>query len=88
MVILYKDPKGERIFNRSMSQAQAAMTGLSLNDAERDKLHDLERHCKDLETRLGKYEVDHTVNIIYLLEAKVNFTILSFYLSICNHSEV
>ena len=73
MVILYKDPKGERIFNRSMSQAQAAMTGLSMNDAERDKLHDLEGHCKDLETRLGKYEVDNTViTIIYVSHSKLS----------------
>jgi len=57
MIILYKDPRGEYIFNRSMSQAQATLTGMSLSDAERDRLHDLERHCRELEARLGKYEV-------------------------------
>ena len=55
MVILYKDPRGEFIFNRSMSQVQGTIT--SLNDAERDKLRDLEVYCRDIESRLGKYEV-------------------------------
>jgi gamma-aminobutyric acid type B receptor len=54
MVILYKDPNGEFIFNRSMSQAQG--TNISLSDGEREKLRDLESHCRDLESRLGKYE--------------------------------
>jgi gamma-aminobutyric acid type B receptor len=54
MVILYKDPRGEFIFNRSMSQVQGTIT--SLNDAERDKLRDLEVYCRDIESRLGKYE--------------------------------
>ena len=57
MVILYKDPRGEFIFNRSMSQAAGTVT--SLNDAERDRLHDLEVHCRDIESRLGKYEVNN-----------------------------
>ena len=57
MIILYKDPHGELIFNRSMSQVQGTMTGMSLNDSEREKLRDLEVHCRDIETRLGKHEV-------------------------------
>ena len=58
MVILYKDPRGEFIFNRSMSQAAGTVT--SLNDAERDRLRDLEVHCREIESRLGKYEVKLT----------------------------
>lgn len=54
MVILYKDPHGEKIFNRSMSQALPTM---SMSDAERERLRDLTLHCKDLESRLSKYEV-------------------------------
>ena len=57
MVILYKDPKGEFIFNRSMSQVAGTITGMSLNDAERERLRDLEIHCRDIEARLGKHEV-------------------------------
>ena len=54
MVILYKDPHGEHIFNRAMSQGMATM---SMTDAEREKVRDLELHCKDIESRLSKYEV-------------------------------
>ena len=56
MVNLYKDPKGEHIFKHSMSQYHPTNT-YTLSDAEREKLRNLERHCKDLETRLGRYEV-------------------------------
>lgn len=58
MVILYKDPRGEFIFNRGMSQMQITNTGMSLNDSEREKLRDLEVHCRDVENRLSKYEVN------------------------------
>lgn len=58
MVILYKDPRGEFIFNRGMSQMQITNTGMSLNDSEREKLRDLEVHCRDIENRLSKYEVN------------------------------
>lgn len=63
MVILYKDPRGEFIFNRGMSQMQITNTGMSLNDTEREKLRDLEVHCRDIENRLSKYEV----NIVQLV---------------------
>ena len=55
MVILYKDPRGELIFNRSMSQVQGTMTGMSLNDSEREKLRDLEVHCRDIEPTMCGY---------------------------------
>ena len=47
MVILYKDPKGEKIFERTYSVSQ---TGGNQDE-------DLERHCRELEERLGRYEV-------------------------------
>lgn len=85
MIILYKDPRGERIFNRSMSQGQPTLTGMSLSDAERDKLHDLEKHCRDLETRLGKYEVRcPTTSAIEIHTA----FLYSFVHSMFNHFEV
>ena len=54
MVILYKDPKGEKIFDRGQSQGT-----LNITTAGDDKieLSDLQKHCLDLENRLGKYEV-------------------------------
>jgi len=53
MVVLYKDPQGERIFQRSMSQAG---TILGATNVENDKSRylELEEHCKDLEGRLAK----------------------------------
>ena len=53
MVILYKDPQGEKIFERTHSVSQATATNCNVDD--------LERHCKELESRLGKYEVSFTV---------------------------
>ena len=49
MVILYNDPKGEKIFERTYSVSQATATNHEFGD--------LEKHCKELENRLGKYEV-------------------------------
>ena len=49
MVILYKDPKGEKIFERTHSLSQATAMNCDVDD--------LEKHCKELEGRLGKYEV-------------------------------
>lgn len=69
MVILYKDPRGEFIFNRSMSQVHGTITGMSLNDSEREKLRDLEVHCRDIESRLAKYEVSNTVSVIMFITA-------------------
>jgi len=57
MVILYRDPKGERIFERSNSMRHNTITGVSLSDQERDRMMELEKHCRDLEGRLSKYEV-------------------------------
>lgn len=50
MVILYKDPKGEKIFERTHSVSQ--MTVNATNNCD-----DLEKYCRELEGRLGKYEV-------------------------------
>lgn len=55
MVILYKDPKGEKIFDRGQSQGTLNLT--AIEDTKVDNFNDLERHCKEMETRLGKYEV-------------------------------
>lgn len=54
MVILYKDPKGEKIFERGGSQATLNLTAV---DASKNELGDLEKYCTELEGRLGKYEV-------------------------------
>ena len=56
MVILYKDPKGEKIFERTHSVSQMTATNCNFDD--------LERHCKELESRLGKYEVSLSPNVI------------------------
>ena len=55
MVILYKDPKGEKIFDRGQSQGTLNLT--AVDDARIEQFGDLEKHCTDLETRLSKYEV-------------------------------
>lgn len=54
MVILYKDPKGEKIFDRGQSQGTLNITSA---DDDRLELSDLQKHCMDLESRLVKYEV-------------------------------
>ena len=54
MVILYKDPKGEKIFERTHSVSQMTATNCNFDD--------LEKHCKELENRLGKYEVSLNSN--------------------------
>ena len=62
MVILYKDPKGERIFQRSMSQA-GTILGNQLPEDDSSRYLELEQHCKDLEGRLAKSgEVSTTSN--------------------------
>ncbi len=55
MVILRKDPQGTKIFERRDSTHQSF--SVSMNDAERDRMMQLEKHCRDLETRLSKHEV-------------------------------
>ena len=58
MLSLYRDPKGEYIFERSDSMRRPTLTGVStLNDHERERMMELERHCRDIESRLAKYEV-------------------------------
>ena len=49
MVILYKDPKGEKIFERTQSVSQTGNYEVDVDN--------LEKHCRDLENRLGRYEV-------------------------------
>ena len=51
MVILYKDPKGERIFQRSMSQAG---TIIARPEDDSTRYLELEHHCRELEGRLAK----------------------------------
>ncbi|XP_064382160.1 gamma-aminobutyric acid type B receptor subunit 1-like [Halichondria panicea] len=53
MVILYKDPKGEKIFQRSMSQA-GTILGNQLPEDDSSRYLELEQHCKQLEGRLAK----------------------------------
>lgn len=55
MVILYKDPKGEKIFDRGQSQGTLNMT--AIDDIKVEQYGDLEKHCFEIETRLSKYEV-------------------------------
>ena len=55
MVILYKDPKGENIFERGQSQGTLNLT--AVDAASKNELGDLEKYCTELEGRLGKYEV-------------------------------
>ena len=59
MVILYKDPEGKKIFERTYSVSQATATNCNVED--------LEKHCKDLENRLGKYEVSSTAWLMILV---------------------
>ena len=47
MVILYKDPDGEKIFRTK----DGLETTVAVSDME------LEKHCTELENRLSKYEV-------------------------------
>lgn len=53
MVILYKDPKGDRIFQRSMSQA-GTIIGNKIGEDENERYLELEQHCKTLEGKLAK----------------------------------
>lgn len=55
MVILYKDPKGEKIFDRG--QSQGTLNATVIDDAKIEQINELEKHCLELESRLGKYEV-------------------------------
>lgn len=57
MVILYKDPKGEKIFDRGQSQGTLNDTGLDV--AKIEQFSDLEKHCMELESRLAKHEVSY-----------------------------
>lgn len=54
MVILYKDPKGENIFERNNTMSQLSMKGSVM---ELDRERTLEKKVRDLEMRLGKYEM-------------------------------
>ncbi len=53
MVILYKDPKGDNIFQRSMSQT-GTIIGNKIQEDDGGRYLDLEQHCKQLEGRLAK----------------------------------
>ena len=55
MVILYKDPKGENIFERNNTLSQLSAVKGSFIELDKERM--LERRVRDLEMRLGKYEV-------------------------------
>ena len=55
MVMLYKDPKGENIFDRG--ETQGTLNNTVIDDCRIQQYQDLEQHCIDLENRLSKYEV-------------------------------
>lgn len=57
MVLLYKDPDGEKIFDRGHSQA--TLNATIADDAKIEQYNDLEHHCIELERRLGNYEVSY-----------------------------
>ncbi len=65
MVILYKDPKGEKIFQRSMSQA-GTILGNQLPEDDSSRYLELEQHCKQLEGRLAKSGEVNTSSIAIL----------------------
>lgn len=92
MVSLYKDPRGEFVFNRSMSQMPGTITGMSLNDSEREKLRDLEIHCRDIESRLGKYETIRpfrSLSKTKLVSSNIDLnTSIQLALSVSNHPDV
>lgn len=71
MVILYKDPKGEYIFERRQSQGTLNLTAV---DDSKNEFGDLEKYCTELEGRLGKYEVSFNTADL------VNFTVTLYSL--------
>ena len=58
MVILYKDPKGEKIFEHGKSQGTLNVTS---DDTKIEQYNDLEKYCIELEGRLRKHEVSMTM---------------------------
>lgn len=56
MIILYRDPKGQKIFERTYSASQPTLTNVENNEIV-NSYNELEKHSKDLEIRLAKYEV-------------------------------
>jgi len=54
MVMLYKDPMGEKIFDHGQTQ-QTINTGA--DDYKIENYNELEQHCRALEDRLKKHEV-------------------------------
>ncbi len=54
MVMLYKDPKGEKIFDRGQTQGTLNTV---MDEYKVENFNDLEEHCVDLERRLSKHEV-------------------------------
>ena len=61
MVILYRDPKGKRIFRSeylaSNPISQSAVTNVASEDLLVDRTNELEKYSQELEQRLQKYEV-------------------------------
>lgn len=79
MVILYKDPKGEKIFDRGQSQGTLNLT--AADEARIEQFGDLEKHCLELESRLSKYEVSLTsIDAIFIPWPK--------YFRLLHHSKV
>lgn len=59
MVILYKDPKGEMIFNQT-THSQSQLTNQIVAD---EQIIELEKHCREIEQRLGKHEVSSATHM-------------------------
>ena len=55
MVMLYKDPHGEKIFDRGQTQLTLNNTGA--DEFKIENYDELEKHCRNLEVRLKKHEV-------------------------------
>ncbi len=54
MIILYKDPKGDKIFDRGQSQGTLNLTAVI---DKCDQCNEFEKYITELEIRLQKHEV-------------------------------
>ena len=79
MVILYRDPKGEKIFERTYSASQPTLTHVGDNEVM-DRMNELEKHTREMERRLGKYEVSMTwFRYVYCVCVCSNIASANFY---------
>eukprot|EP00731_Ephydatia_muelleri_P031741 Em0023g248a len=70
MVILYKDPKGENIFERTNTLSQLSAMKGSVIELDRERM--LEKRVQDLERRLRKYEAVEPMSPCDTLHSSVN----------------